>query len=324
MQTIIYESIGLLDIRRRQALRIAEQIGIIRLLFLLVFLGVPVYFFLNNPLSEQNGFWVAGITSAVVFSIHQSRSDKRFLQTTFSSSYWVNIVEYSVLAFPGLILLLFNLMILSSILLVLSILLIPLIPERSKKEYLGHLTTILIGPRHYELRALLRRRKVLLLMASTIGLLASAQPFVSLIAIYIITFLIGQAHQYGEPVMYIITQEKKISHFLINKWFHVVKFWTILSMPVVLATLIQNPSLWYIILAICLIMCLYLLFVVMSKYAFYEPNSPLDASNFYIAIGALSIILPILLPFLPGLIVITWIKAVKRLKPLLNDFNQGS
>lgn len=322
MQTILSEAICLLGIRRRQALRIAEQIGIVRLLFLLAFLGVPLYFFLSNPLSEQNGYWISAVFSLVLFTIHQSRSDKRFLQTTFKSPFWIEVIEYSVPGIPVLFLLFINGLPLPGLILIFSILLIPLFPERDKKEYFTLLTNQLISPRHFELRALLRRHKILIILTFSIGLIFSFQPVVGLIAIYIITFLIGQAHQYGEPVSYIISQEKKISHFLCIKWLHVVKFWTIFTMPVVIATLIQNPTLWMITLAVVIILSIYLLFVVMSKYAFYEPNCQLDASNFYISIGALSIILPILLPFLPGLIVISWIKAVKRLKPLLDDFNQ--
>ncbi len=322
MQTILSEAICLLGVRRKQALRISEQIGIVRLLFLLAFLGVPLFFFLSNPLSEQNGYWISAIFSLVLFTIHQSRSDKRFLKTTFKSPFWIEVIEYSIPGIPVLSLLLINGLPLPGMILILSIFLIPFIPERAKKEYFAQLTNQLINPEHFELRALLRRHKVLMILTFSCGLIFSFQPVVGLIAIYIITFLIGQAHQYGEPISYIISQEKSISHFLYNKWLHVVKFWSMFSMPIVIATLIQNPTLWMITLAIVIIMSIYLLFVVMSKYAFYEPNSPLDASNFYISIGALSIILPILLPFLPGLIVISWIKAVKKLKPLLDDFNQ--
>lgn len=322
MQTILSEAICLLGVRRKQALRISEQIGIVRLLFLIAFLGVPLFFFLSNPLSEQNGYWISAIFSLVLFTIHQSRSDKRFLKTTFKSPFWIEVIEYSVPGIPVLSLLLINGLPLPGMILILSIFLIPFIPERAKKEYFAQLTNQLINPEHFELRALLRRHKVLMILTFSCGLIFSFQPVVGLIAIYIITFLIGQAHQYGEPVSYIISQEKRTSHFLYNKWLHVVKFWSMFSMPIVIATLIQNPTLWMITLAIVIIMSIYLLFVVMSKYAFFEPNSPLDASNFYISIGALSIILPILLPFLPGLIVISWIKAVKKLKPLLDDFNQ--
>lgn len=322
MQTILSEAICLLGVRRKQALRISEQIGIVRLLFLIAFLGVPLFFFLSNPLSEQNGYWISAIFSLVLFTIHQSRSDKRFLKTTFKSPFWIEVIEYSVAGIPVLFLLLINGLPLPGMILILSIFLIPFILERAKKEYFAQLTNQLINPEHFELRALLRRHKVLMILTFSCGLIFSFQPVVGLIAIYIITFLIGQAHQYGEPISYIISQEKCISHFLYNKWLHVVKFWSMFSMPIVIATLIQNPTLWMITLAIVIIMSIYLLFVMMSKYAFYEPNSPLDASNFYISIGALSIILPILLPFLPGLIVISWIKAVKKLKSLLDDFNQ--
>jgi hypothetical protein len=96
---------------------------------------------------------------------------------------------------------------------------------------------------------------------------------------------------------------------------------SIILLPLLLAFVLFHPELWYIPVIELLLISFVLWYAIFLKYAFYKPMQQLSAGQVFIAIGAMSLFLPFLVPLVWILSVRFYFQSVSNLKPYLNDYN---
>ncbi|MDP3442610.1 MAG: hypothetical protein Q8T08_07070, partial [Ignavibacteria bacterium] len=81
------------------------------------------------------------------------------------------------------------------------------------------------------------------------------------------------------------------------------------------------PLIWYIALILFTLGITVTIFAILTKYAFYEPNSRSGAASIFQSIGAISVFIPLLLPLVWVLSVKFYFNAIQKLNPYLHDFD---
>ncbi len=119
----------------------------------------------------------------------------------------------------------------------------------------------------------------------------------------------------------IIAFEKSANNFL---WFKVkmqVILFSVITLPLIVAFVILHFEQWYIPVVEYFIFIFLHIYIIMTKYAFYEPNSKSPVTATLGAIGAVFSMIPIFLPVVWLLSIWFYFKSLTKLKIYLDDFN---
>jgi len=192
---------------------------------------------------------------------------------------------------------------------------------KTKKRSQNFRLLQLIPSSSFEWKAGIRQTLFILIPIWVIGLFTSF--FIG--SVPIVLFLLGimsfSYYEKGEPYQMIIAYEMGTIQFLLHKIKMQISLFSILSLPLIVAFLVFHPETWYIPIIEYFIFISISIYLILTKYAFYEPNTKSMSAQIFGAIGALGGIIPIFLPLVWIMSIRFFFKSKENLNFYLNDFN---
>ncbi|MFD2513344.1 hypothetical protein ACFSRY_05655 [Pontibacter locisalis] len=141
------------------------------------------------------------------------------------------------------------------------------------------------------------------------------------IVIFILGLLPMSFYKRGEPYQMITSFEVGSNRFLLNKIKWQVLIFTILCVPLIAVFIVFHQDRWFIPVVEYLIFVSVHVYMILTKYAFYEPNSRSSAVQTFGTVGATGVIFPVFIPLVWLLSIRFYFKARRNLNFYLDDFN---
>jgi len=310
-----------INIRFKQIFRALEGLGLIRTIFLiglLVFIGFGLFV---QTASTPNSYYITGLHLLIITLIQVKRPDKRFAEINFNNFKLIFLIEYLLLMLPLFICLIYHKQWMQVISFVVLTLLIVNLDFKLKPKSLNTSIQKLIPSDCFEWKGGVRKTLVLIVILWIIGLGTSFFVGSVPVVIFILGILPLSFYEKGEPVQMILAYEMGTSRFIMHKIKMHLALFTILSIPLIIAFLFFRPELWYIPIAEFFIFITSHIYVILLKYAFYQPNNKSNAAQVFVLIGAIGMIIPVFIPVIWLLSIRFYFKSRENLNFYLNDYN---
>lgn len=305
-----------LKIRWLQFGRILGEVGVVRVLVLLLFClplaaSVPRLFAAIPWLGAMVWF-------AFVLSVHISRKDDTFLRLYFDHfAKGILLVEYQLLGFPATILLIYKQNNWAAVVLLVALCILPYIKSGIKKGYFIFRSIPFFPVKAFELRAGLRSNYISIVISVLIGTIFAKFIFVPLLSIFILTIILASFNLLCESALMVRTFNNTPNRFLLDKIRMQSAVIFLLLLPINTAFLLFHVSYWHLLLAVNTMAFTIYVLSICFKYAMYIPGEELKGNNLLIglAIGCFFIVFLAPVPFV--LLVLYYAKALKNLNRFL-------
>lgn len=311
-----------LKIRFKQLYRGLVGIGLFRIVFLILLFAYLLLFLFASTKKQPGSLYVAAGTVFIILILHIRRKDKLFLKTRFEKHTRIYLSEYAALASIVILFLAVHLQWIALLVLLSSIFLIA--QTDIKPRHLHTLNTKLqsfIPASSFEWKAGVRQSFFIFVPVWIIGFCTSFFIGSVPVALLILGIAVFGFYSQNEPYQMVILYEKSVTRFLSGKIGMQVTLFGIVAFPLILMFIVFHPDKWYIPVIELLVLTSIHAYLVLTKYAFYEPNRNSQAAQIIGSIGMLSMFIPVLLPVIWALSVLFYIKSRKKLKIYLHDFH---
>lgn len=301
--------------RLLQTCRILREIGALRIIFILL-LTVHSFIVLYNIFMSAP--WLCCLSTVVLLLVlHIKRGDKvfldRFLDRGASSIY---TLEYIILAFPALILLLIGSHIIYSILLFISIMVLPYIPIKAQLKR-KPLRMDFFPKTAFEWKSGFRWSLFLSVILVACGTVWADRTFIPVIVVFLLTIIWSSYNIYCESRLMIEIFPWRPFRYLIHKIGRQFAFSFCLLLPLNMSFLYWNPHYWYILLFVNFICHVVQSLSICFKYAMFVPNKSLRLNLLLLCSAVALFFFPWTAPIPVVVLVIYYIKALNNLKQYL-------
>lgn len=312
---------AIVKIRLKQFYRGLIGIGLIRIIFFIGILAFIAFSLFLASSKYPDSFYTTGITALIILMVHTKRQDKSFLKIHFDNFKLIFLVEYLILSSIVIAFLIFHLQWIPLLLLATIIYLIIHLDLKTRNRSQNFRLLQLIPSACFEWKAGIRQTLFILMPIWVIGLFTSFFIGSVPIVLFILGVMSFSYYEKGEPYQMIIAYEMGTILFLLHKIKMQISLFSILSLPLIVVFLVFHPETWYIpIIEYFIFISLYI-YLILTKYAFYEPNSKSTSAQIFGAIGALGGIIPVFLPLVWIMSIRFFFKSKENLNFYLNDFN---
>ncbi|MFW5872860.1 MAG: hypothetical protein ACOCVN_02625 [bacterium] len=329
--------ITIFKIRLSQFYRILTELGLFRVIALLLIFGFALFLVFHIVMNPQNTIMALIAIGLLLLSVHTSRNDKHFIKTTIKSPYSIYLSEYLLLILPFLVIWTGHFNWMGTGLLILIVMSIPLISTHSKPGNLGSIIKILINPfstnlnskfkislpfisvNSFEWISGIRRNLILLFPVYVLFLAFSFMPYVAVVGMIFISILVSGFYYYGESREFIEFYASNPREFLLRKITINLKQLIILFSPILIIALIFQSSTWYFLVGAVIISFLIQVLAIIFKYGLFEENANLNRNSFIVLINILFIILGVFWPIPIIMGIRYYAKATENLKKYFHD-----
>ena len=312
---------ALLLIRLKQSYRGLLGIGLIRLVILIALIGfLGLWLFIKT--SDKSTAQMVSIGFLLLITIIQlRRGDKSFLKSHFPNYKLLIYAEYTIISFPILLLLVIHQQWISLI----SFLSLFLIVNLDLKPRYSNINTKLqrlIPSDSFEWKAGLRKHIYIVVPVWIIAILTSFFIGSVPVAIFIFGILTISFYEKCEPYQLILSYELNAKKLIFLKVKRQLQLFSISVLPLIGLFLIFHIDKWHIPIAEYIILCFLHIYVIMTKYAFFESNKKSSAAQTFGSIGFFGGIIPIFLPVVWLLTIWFYFKSINNLNYYLDDYNE--
>ncbi len=310
----------LLTIRLKQIYRVLIEIGLIRLTFLICLIGYFGFFLYTMTLDKLNSQFVSFGMVLLITTIQLKRKDKLFLKTHFSNYKRIILTEYALISLPILCLLFIHYQ-WSSLIVFFSLLVIVNLDWRPRHSSLNTKLQALIPSASFEWKAGIRKQLYFIVPVWVITVLTSFFIGSVPITIFILGISTLSFYERCEPYQMILSYELNAKQFLFQKIKRQLQLFSIITIPLIVLFILFNTNRWYIPIAEYLIFCFIHIYVIMTKYAYFEPNAKSPAAQTFGVLGLIGGLIPVFLPLVWLLTLWFYIKSINNLNYYLDDYN---
>ncbi len=310
-----------LKIRLKQIYRTTRGIGIIRCVFIIGLLGFIAYVLFKQTAISPNLYYSIGIYLIMITLFQVNRTDKRFLKIHFNNYKLILLIEYILLLIPLLICLGYYYHWALVILVIVFTCLIVNINFKPRQKSLNTIIQRLIPSSCFEWKSGIRKSLFVIICFWTIGLFTSFYIGSVPVVLFILGLFPLSFYDKAEPIQMILSQEMGTNKFLFYKIKMQLNLFSILSFPLIIAFLIFHIDSWYIPIIEFIILSTTHIYLILTKYAFYQSNGKSSGVQEFGIIGALGIIMPVFIPLVWLLSIRFYFKSRKNLNFYLNDYN---
>lgn len=311
----------LLHIRVKQFQRMSKDLGLFWILFFMGMAALIVYV-INAQIGEApNKFIIFGLFVMMITVLHFNRKDKGFIKLIADTPAKVFLIEYLVLSIPFIVLLIFHGEWLVSLLLPLLLLGVALIKVKSRSKSLNNVFIKSIPESAFEWKAGVRRYFYPLVFMMLFGLGTSTFIAGIPIAIFVLGITVIGFYQECESRMVLMAEEKNAKDFILKKIKMGLSLFAALIVPLSIVFLLFHISYWYVPLILFVAISFVLIYIILLKYAFYEPNVVKSSNSLWAMMGVAGLLVPPFLPTVWVLSVYFYFKSIKKLNPYLYAFN---
>jgi hypothetical protein len=264
---------------------------------------------------------VAGLSAAVVWLAHGTRTDERFLRTAGAPHRRIYAAEYAAASLPASILLLLSAFPWTAAAPFVALLaaLFPAGTLRARQARRSAAVRVPGPADAFEWKAGLRGSAPGVLLAYGLSLLLSRFPAVPLAGIVVLAWIAAAMYQDGEGWPMLEALGRPPARFLRRKTAHALGHWMLLAAPPSVLFLVLHTTLWPALAAVLAGCAAIVAGAVLLKYALYHEGRPPTVAGLLglVAITASLAVPPVALFLLHRL----WRMAVRNLDPYLYAFD---
>lgn len=284
---------------------------------LIIFLLMALYTYISKPGLDT---WITAGYLTSILIIHIKRPDKQFLKVNVANNFGILIFEYALLAIPLLVCQLYLQYFELAAITILALFVIPFTGFSIQRKGLNNRFIRAIPNEAFEWKSGVRKYFIFLASVWLIGLFLSNYVGSVPVAIILLGLVMVNFYEFAEPLSLLMNQERGPKQFLYRKVLIAQAIFSIIFLPLIIAFLIFHPELWFIPVIEYVLISFILWYAILLKYTFYKPNQQLIAGQLFVAIGAMSLFIPFLIPLLWILSVRFYFKSITNLNPYLDDF----
>ncbi len=311
---------ALLIIRLNQTFRNIIEIGLFRMIFLIGLIGFLVFALYIKTAESLASQYISIGFLLLILLIQLQRKDKLFLKSHFSNYKILMLSEYLLLSTPILVCLLIHKQ-WFSVFELLGLLIIVHFDLKQKRKSLNTKLQEMIPIDCIEWKAGLRKQFFIIVPIWIIGAITSF--FIG--SVPIVIFILGIStftfFERNESSQILLSYELNSQKLLWLKIKRQLQLFFIMVIPLIALFLVFHVESWYIPIVEYIIFCFLHIYVIVTKYAFYEPNTKPIAAQTFGGIGALGGIIPIFLPLVWLLTIWFYLKSINNLNLYLDDYN---
>lgn len=312
---------ALIKIRFKQLYRGIIGIGLIRMIFLIGLLGFVVLLMFSQLSKIPNAYYITVAYLLMVTFIHIKRQDKLFLKSHFINYKLIYLAEYFLIIIPIQFFLVFHFHWILAVSVLVGIGVIVNYDYKPTQRSINTKIQKFISNDCFEWKAGIRKMLFPIIAIWIIGLCTSFFTGSVPIVIFIFGIIPLSFYDKGEPFQMILAYEMSTNKFLFYKIKLQIILFSILTIPLIAVFLIFHFELWYVpVIEYFLFVSLHIYFI-LTKYAFYEPNSKSAAAQSFGAYGAIGTIIFVFIPVVWLLSIWFYFKSHKKLNFYLNDYN---
>ena len=313
--------LAFINLRLRQIFRATKGLGLIRIIVLIVLSALSMIGLFMQTKETPNSFYITGIYLAIITLIQVNRHDKRFLQIHFSNSKLIFLTEYLLLMSPLFICLIYNNQWISLISSIALTSLIINLDVKIRQKSLNTSIQKMIPSDCFEWKGGVRKTLVFMVALWIIGLGTSFFIGSVPIVLFVLGILPWSFNEKSEPLQMLLAYELGSAKFLTHKIKMQLSLFSILSIPLIIAFLLFHPDKWYIPIAEYIIFTTSFIYIILTKYAYYQPNRKSTGAQAWVAIGAMGMIIPVFIPVVWLLSIRFFFKSKNNLNFYMNDYN---
>ena len=311
----------IVKIRFKQIYRALIGLGLIRIIFLIGLFGFIVFVLFIETSKYPDSYYVTGLTALIILVVHAKRQDKLFLKTNFDNYKRICFVEYLISVSILITFLIFHFQWIPLLLLLSALYLIIQLDLKIKKRNLNTKLQQFIPSECFEWKGGVRQTLFILVTLWMIGFCTAFFIGSVPIVLFILGIIPFSFYEKGEPYQMILAYEMGTNQFLFHKIKMQLLLFSVLTMPLIAAFLVFHFERWYIPIAEYFIFISLYIYLILTKYAFYEPNSKSTSAQIFGTIGAFSGFIPVFLPVVWLLSIRFYFKSKENLNIYLNDYN---
>jgi len=310
-----------INIRFKQVYRGIKGVGLFRAIFLAGLLGFFGFIMFKQTEILPNAYSVLGIYLLIIVLIQLKRQDKLFLKSHFDNYKLICLTEYLILKVPLILCLTYHSQWLLTFVLFPSLFLIVNLDLKVKRPDLNTKIQQYIPDDSFEWKAGLRKSLLFIVPLWIISLATSFFIGSVPITIFILGLVPLGFYEKSEPYQMILAYEMNTRRFLFHKMKLQVIIFSVITFPLIISFMFFHYEYWYIPMAEYFILISLHIYLILAKYAFYEPNRKSPTSVIFGSIGVTATFVPFLLPVVWLLSVWFYIKSTDKLNLYLNDYN---
>lgn len=302
-------------IRLLQTYRIFREIGILRIVFLLL-LTIHSFIIIYKVFTSVP--WLCGLlTFFLLLFLHIKRKDRIFLDSIFDrKSRYIYTFEYMILGLPCFVLLLIGSNILYSILLLIGVASIPHI--RTKKFFRRKPLHMDFFPKSsFEWKNGFRSSLFFSIILIMIGTIWAERTFIPVIVVFLLTIIWSSYNMYCESRLMIEVFKCSPIRYLMGKIWKQFIFSFCLLLPLNTMFLYWSAHYWYILLFVNFICHVVQSLSICFKYAMFVPNKNLRMNILLLCSAVGLFFFPWTVPIPLIILVIYYIKALNNLNRYL-------
>lgn len=310
-----------LRFRLRQFKKFIFEIPVIYLIILTgiaLIAGIALYEFTKEL---KGSLIVATILLATLSLLQLRRNDYHFVLLAEENTWKVFGMDYLLLSLPVVIIILLNSFWYISLTVVAGCIGIGFAKQPFRRTSRGIRPPGWIPAEAFEIRSGIRQYGGILLVLYASAWIGLLLPYASLASLWFFTVFFSDMFRYSESEQILFSQERSAKRFLCRKLRVNLKLYLCATGPVCLVYFLLYPEQWWLVITFLVALILNLTLFVMSKYAYYWPNTKITAGQVPIALAILSVFLPVLLPVILFFLIKNYLAACRNLTTYLYAYN---
>ncbi|MGL1885033.1 MAG: hypothetical protein OCD76_00865 [Reichenbachiella sp.] len=266
--------------------------------------------------------YVDGLMLLILFFIHNSRKDKTFVKLYFNAPWLFYFAEYLIMTLVITIaLVIYQQWIhLGGFILLIFLLSISSLGKSETKSTIKILLPINL--RQYEWVAGMRNFQTIVIGLFLVGLAGPIWVGVIPIVILFLGLTFLSFYEKQEPLSFLLLQEMSVNQLIWDKLKYGVLMGSVFILPLAFMFGLFHPEYWYIVWVQYLIFINMLVYALLLKYPFFEPEGRFFGSPVFYPLGFWIFICPILLPLAWALSIYFYQRVQHNLKFYLNDYSK--
>lgn len=272
----------ILKIRILSALRWIKELGFIRIVVMILFVGGLLKSFsdINNTPTGIAAIILLNIS--VIYTIHFSRKDDFFLTSLDINKKFLFTLEYLLYSIPFLILILISQNYYFAVLIFILIAITANVKSGNKLKINFSSEKSLFSSYAFEWISGVRTNFIPIFIIYLLGLVFSFHLAGGVLAIIILTLIFSSFYIENESLLFIEAYGMHEKKFLYTKILQTTKIFLLIIYPIALLHLIFFYERWYLISAVVFICLVILITSVLTKYAFYSEEISSSKMNYII------------------------------------------
>ena len=298
-----------------------EGLGLMRVVFLAGLSAFAGFVLFLETVAFPESLYSTGVCLAIITAIQVNRRDKTFLKINFLHYRLIFLIEYLFLLLPLYGCLVYHDKWIEALTAVPLVLMITGIDYRPGLKSFNSVFQRLIPWPCFEWKSGVRTSLLLMIPVWIAGLVSSFFIGGVPVALYILGILPLGFYEKGESVGMLLASEMSAGRFILEKIKMQLFLFTALTFPLIAAFVIFHPDFWYIAVIEYVVMVSSHVFIVLTKYTFYQPNLKSGGAQVFGLVGAIGMIIPVFIPLIWILSVRFYFKSRQNLNFYLDDYN---